>query len=134
MSNSRLDVFVEGTDNHLWERYLTTSWSNWIDLGGVLAAAPAAAAWTYPAPGNEIDAIVKGTDSHIWHKEWDDTTHRWTSFQNLGGAATSDPGAVWWEYNGRLDVFYRDSNEDLYQDYFVGLSWSGWILVSYYPA
>jgi hypothetical protein len=43
-------------------------WSDWEDLGGTLASAPAAASWQE----NRLDCFVRGTDRRMWHKWWGD--------------------------------------------------------------
>lgn len=65
---NRLDVFVQGTNNHLMHKWWNGQvWSSWEDLGGILTESPAAVSW---AP-NRIDCFVRGTDMQLHHK-WTD--------------------------------------------------------------
>jgi hypothetical protein len=94
-------------------------WSQWEDLGGTLASAPAVSSW---AP-NRLDTFVRGTDNAVWHKWWDGS--RWSDWESLGGNLTSDPAAVSWGRN-RIDVFARGQGNRLYHLWWDGSRWSRW--------
>jgi hypothetical protein len=115
----RVDVFVRGGDNALWQKsYANGTWTNWTSLGGQLASSPAASSWG----ANRLDVFardIQGALIHTWYAGgW---SGRWES---LGGALSSDPAAVSWS-SGRIDVFGRGTDNALYHIYFEG-SWSGW--------
>lgn len=64
----RIDVFVEGGNNKLWQRWTGCSgcqWSPWAQPVGsdrTLASAPAVTSW---APGR-LDVFVRGSDNTLW--------------------------------------------------------------------
>ena len=75
-ADGRLEVFVRGTDNALYNRWQTApnnGWSaNWGNLGGVLTSNIAAAR---NADGR-LEVFVRGTDNALWH--------RWQTAPNNG--------------------------------------------------
>ncbi len=68
----RLDVFVRGVDDKLWQRFSLnggSTWSGWfkpVGDAGVLASGPDVAAWGV----NRLDVFVRGTDGGIWQRSW----------------------------------------------------------------
>lgn len=115
----RLDVFGRGTDNALWHKWRTSSWSDWEFQGGSLTSEPAVVAW---AP-NRLDLFVRGPDNALWHKWWDGRS--WSGWEYQGGALTSGPAVSSWASN-RLDVFVRGTDNALWHKSWDGSSWSGW--------
>jgi len=65
-ASNRLDVFVRGTDNHLYHKWWDGSWHGFESLGGVIVDAPGAVSW---GP-NRIDVFAPGTNNHMFHKWW----------------------------------------------------------------
>jgi hypothetical protein len=62
------EVFVRASNNCLYQRTYTTSWSSWKGVSPEpVASSPAAASWG----SNRIDLFVRGTDNTLWHKWWD---------------------------------------------------------------
>jgi hypothetical protein len=82
---SHLNVFVTGTDGALWWKSMTTGWSSWQSLGGVVTASPAA---TSPIT-NVIDVFVRGSDGALYQKEY---SNGWGSWSSLGGVLASGTG------------------------------------------
>jgi hypothetical protein len=83
---NRLDVFVQGNNNHIWTKFFNgQTWSDWQDHGsppGGAISAPAVASW-----GPErLDVFVRGNDNHIWTKFFNGQT--WSDWQDHG----SPPG------------------------------------------
>ncbi len=116
----RLDVFVRGQDNALWQvTWNGASWSGWTGLGGVLAAAPAAVSW---GP-NRIDVFVRGVDNALWHRAFASGT--WLGWEYLGGILTEAPAVSSWGSN-RLDVFVRGTDSGLWHLAWDGVAWRGW--------
>jgi hypothetical protein len=116
---NRVDVFVTGSDNALYQRtWNGSSWSAWTGLGGGLTAGPGAVSW---GP-NRIDVFVRGNDEQLYHRYW---TGAWSSWEALGGLLTSSPAAASWSA-GRLDVFVRGSDNALYHKVWTGSAWSAW--------
>jgi hypothetical protein len=117
--SARVDAFVRGTDNGLYQNtWNGATWSGWSSLGGVLTSGPAAVSWS----GNRIDAFVRGTDNQLYHRVWNGG--RWHGWEALGGVLTSAPVAASWSA-GRLDVFVRGTDNALYHKVWDG-RWSGW--------
>ena len=118
-----LDVFVRGTDGSLWSKYTTdggATWSNWISLGGRLAAGtgPAACSWG----SGRLDVFVQGTDGALWHKGGTDT---WSDWQSLGGRLTSSPAAAS-SGSSMIDVFVRGTDGALWQREYGNGAWGSW--------
>ncbi|AUX43551.1 uncharacterized protein SOCE26_050010 [Sorangium cellulosum] len=116
-ASGRLDVFVRGKDNTLFQKYFDGTWSPWKSLGGALTSGPAAVSW-----GNRrIDVFARGQDNTLMHKYFDGT---WSPWESLGGALTSKPAVCSWA-SGRLDVFARGQDNELLHKYFDG-TWRDW--------
>jgi peptidoglycan-N-acetylglucosamine deacetylase len=127
----RLDVFVHGHDDRLWQRFSTDggwSWSRWfkpVGDSGTLASGPDVVAW---APGR-LDVFVRGTDGLVYHRFW--SGWGWNGEWLPHGAppglsASGDPAAASWAPN-RLDLFVRGSDGGLWQQFWDGSQWSGWM-------
>jgi chitodextrinase len=117
---SRIDVFMRGSDNALYQRtWNGTSWSAWTSLGGVLTSSPSAISW---GP-NRIDVFVRGADNGLWHRSWNGTA--WSGWDSLGGVLSSGAGSAS-RGVGRLDVFVRGGDNGLWHRSWNGTAWSGW--------
>jgi hypothetical protein len=121
----RLDVFVQGGDNTLWQIYYSAGgWSGaWASLGapsGGLASAPAVVSWDT----NRIDVFVRGADNNLWQKYYAGGWSGWFSLGSPPGGLASSPTVASWEPN-RLDVFARGTDNNLWQKSYAG-GWSGW--------
>src|SRR5207253_1503074 len=78
----RIDVFVRGTDQAVWHKWLTGGvWSKWESLGGVVTAGtgPSAASWG----ASRLEIFVQGTDKAVWEKTWNGAT--WSRWTSIGG-------------------------------------------------
>ena len=122
-----ITVFGRGGDGALWEKTTTdggTTWSNWISLGGQIAAGtgPAACSWN----ASRLDVFVQGTDGALWHRGWTGTS--WSSWQSLGGKLTSSPAATS-PADGAITVFVRGGDGALWERDTTdgGTTWSNWI-------
>jgi hypothetical protein len=118
---SRLDVFVRGSDNSLFQKtWNGTSWSGWTGLGGILTSSPDAVSWG----SNRLDLFVRGSDNQLYHKSSDGST--WSNWEALGGVLTSGPGVASWA-SGRLDIFVRGTDNALWHKWWDNTTgWSGW--------
>ncbi|MFI5283082.1 MAG: CAP domain-containing protein [Candidatus Dormibacterales bacterium] len=116
---SRMDAFVRGNDDALWQKtWNGTSWGPWTSLGGVLTAEPTAVSW---GP-NRIDIFVRGSGNALWHRSSDGTT--WGAWESLGGIMTSGPSATSSGLN-HLDVFVAGTdNHGVWRSSWNGTSWS----------
>ena len=119
-ASSRIDTFIRGGDNGLWQNtYNGTTWSGWTSLGGVLTSDASAVSW---GP-NRIDVFTRGTDDALWHRWWDGA--HWSNWENLGGVITSGPEVSSWAA-GRLDVFAVGTNNGLWHKWWDSTGWQGW--------
>jgi len=88
----RIDVFVRGTDDKLWQIALVNgTWSPWYKLDGNLASSPTCTAW---GP-NRLDVFaVDGATRAMQRKVWDGT--QWSGWRSIGGEfpAGAAPDAV----------------------------------------
>lgn len=120
----RIDLFVEGGDHKLWQRWTACSgcqWSSWLQpvgTDGTLASSPAVTSW---GPGR-IDVIVQGTDGNYYWRDWD--TSAWSGgWQIIGApavpAVAGEQAAVTTYGPGRLDVFVRGGDNKLWQWFMV---------------
>ncbi len=127
----RIDLFVQGLDNKLWQRWSGCSgcqWSPWLQpvgADGVLASPPAVTSWT---PGR-IDVIVQGTDANFYQRDWD--TSAWSgAWQQIGsppvGPRPAEHATVTTWAPGRLDVFVRGRDDKLWQTFLTDGVWPGW--------
>ena len=113
----RLDVFVRGTDNALWQLTYDNGWTNWERRGGVLLTSdPMAVSW---GPGR-LDVFARGTDDALYQFTYDNGG---TSWERRGGRMHEDPMthpvAVSWGPN-RIDVFARGPRNYLWHMWFDG--------------
>lgn len=116
----RIDVFVRGGGNALYQKYWNGDWSNFNNKGGSLAGDPTAVSW---GP-DRIDILARGTDGSLQHLWWNGDS--WSSWENLGGSFVGNPDACSWAA-GRLDVFARSSSNRLLHKWYTGSgNWSGW--------
>ncbi len=138
----RLDVFVRGSDGHLWQRWWDGRWQHWNDLGNILrkaglgtkhqvvptikrdklslASAPACIA----KEKRRLDCFMRGADGQLWQRWWSrgDGWSRWT---HLGGPIASAPAVASWG-SGRLDLFALDGRGRLIHKWWNGRRWSQW--------
>ncbi|MDQ6948324.1 MAG: hypothetical protein M3256_19190, partial [Actinomycetota bacterium] len=124
--DGRIDVFVRGSDNRLWQRWTSCggcAWSGWlkpVGNDGTLASSPTATSW---GPGR-IDVFVTGSDGGVYQRFWD--TSSWNpGWLPHGGVALGRPGAASWG-PGRIDVFVKGLDNRLWQRFSDGSGWSGW--------
>jgi len=115
-SSDRIDAFARGSDNALWHKSYTSSggWSGWDSLGGTLTCDPTVSSWG----SGRLDVFTCDTSNHLAHKYWNGSS--WSSWEggatiaDYGQTLTSAPAAVSWG-SGRIDVFARDTNNNLIQ-------------------
>jgi hypothetical protein len=116
----RLDVFVRGTDDALYQKWFDgESWHGWVSHGGILTSAPTAVSW---GP-NRVDVFVRATDATLYHKWWDGT--KWREWEGLGGELQFAP-AVCSRRPNHLDVFVAWSDDSLRHRIWNGDKWTPW--------
>jgi hypothetical protein len=127
----RLDVFVRGGDDKLWQSFSTdggSTWSAWLQpvgVDGTLASSPDVSS----RGPNRLDVFVLGTDGAIYQRFWDGT--QWNgAWLNQGVPAASvhdnsEPASV--SRDGvHVDVFVRSIDNKLWQKSWDGFAWSNW--------
>jgi hypothetical protein len=93
------------------------NWAGWANLDGPkITGGPAIASW---GP-NRLDIFAQSGGA-LWHKWFD--SHKWSDWENMTTVTShadpirSDPAAVSWEKD-RIDIFYLDENDNLWQRFF----------------
>lgn len=121
-SSDRMDVFVQGQDNGLWQRTFTAAngWGPWTPLGGIITVRPGAVS----SNPNQIDVFARGQDRALWQRTFT-TANGWGPWTPLGGILDSAPGVSSWGA-GRLDVFVRGQDRQLWHRSFDGIQWNAW--------
>jgi hypothetical protein len=120
-------VFVRGTDGAVYEKTTTnggSSWSNWISLGGQVAAGtgPAACSWGV----GRFDVFVQGTDGALWHKWSTNSGATWSKWESLGGKLTASPDAGGANTTNSIRVFVRGTDGACWYKEWTGTAWSSW--------
>lgn len=121
-----LDLFVRGTDSHLYwlhspDGYTWTP-SAAVDLGGICTSNPAA---TSPQSGY-IDVFVRGDTGVLWMAYTTDAGAHWT-WKQIGGLlyAGTGPGAYSWA--GQVGWFVTGTTQALWQQWSTnGVNPSSW--------
>ncbi|MFZ6027812.1 MAG: peptidoglycan DD-metalloendopeptidase family protein [Chloroflexota bacterium] len=120
--NGRLDLFVHGEDNALWQKTFNGSWSNWASLGGTLVSAPDAASWG----SGHIDVYARGLDNNVYYRRYlNGAWSGWASAGQPSVGAISDPSAVS-TGSGRIDLFVRGGDNALWHRAYANNAWGNW--------
>ena len=129
-ADGRIDVFVRGGDDRLWQLWTACGgcrWSGWfkpVGDDGTLASSPSATSWA----AGRLDVFVLGTNGEVYQRFWAGSGWN-SSWLALGapppGASRDRPGAASWG-PGRIDVFVRGGDNRLWQSFWAGQGWTGW--------
>jgi hypothetical protein len=117
----RLDLFVCGSNSHLWHRWWDSNvgWSAWEDMGGVLTSPPSAVSWE----PNRIDVVARAQYGEIYHWAWNGSS--WSN-ENIQGVSKGAP-SVSSRGKAMLDVFVRGTDDALWiKSLYPGTGWTGW--------
>ncbi|HET8659478.1 MAG TPA: hypothetical protein VFM55_10825 [Micromonosporaceae bacterium] len=128
--SGRLDLFVRGTENQLWQRSWTqrvnsptlddSDWSNWQIGAGMLSTGPDAATWG----AGRIDVFMAGQNSYPLRLSWENGQTTWAQISD--GWFTSDPGAVSAAYR-QVSLFARgEGSNDLCHKEWTSVGEQGW--------
>jgi C1A family cysteine protease len=119
-----LDLFVNGSDGALYQKYWTgTTWTTSTSLGGNLTSDPAA---TSRAPGY-MDVFMRGTDGALWSRNTTNNGTTWNAWYSIGGQILPGTGPAVCERGlNSLDVFVQGTDHVLYYTHWDGTTWSGW--------
>jgi hypothetical protein len=62
--SGRLDVFARGTDDNVWSRSYTGTWSGWqVAIAGPVASGPSVVSWA----AGRVDVFATQVDQHVYH-------------------------------------------------------------------
>jgi hypothetical protein len=114
----RLDVFVRGTDNSLYQMWWDGTWHPWYGLGGILTSEPVVVA----AQSNQLDIFVLGTQGSFCWLAWRNAWQPWSCPSN-GTAFESIPTPVVLSAN-RTDVVVVARDDHAYHKSLIGTTWS----------
>ncbi len=117
-SLNRVDVFVRGADNALWQRsYVSGTWSDWAGRGGTLTSSPTAAS---AGPG-QLDVFAAQSAGTLGELGWTASGGWAPSWTSLGGTTVlGAPAAA--EVGTRVNVYARGTDDNLWQWYRSGTS------------
>jgi hypothetical protein len=120
-------VFVRGPGDLMYANVGSESgdtWTGWAAIGTeALKGSPSCVA-TYP---DQIDCFAVGASNAVRHITYDADAHEWSTWENIGGFATTDPSAVRTIEDGDeiLRVFVRGPADKLFVNSFDG-GWTDW--------
>jgi hypothetical protein len=128
----RINLFVEGADRKLWERYWNGSAWSWNDTGKQVDGEPLVISRgnvDSPEGGTlRINLLVRGLDGKLWERYWNGSAWSWV---DAGKQVAGDPIAIvrgdveGVEANDlRINVFVRGTDGTLWERYWNGASWA----------
>lgn len=107
----RLDIFIRGSDDKLWQR--TWNGSAWTPWGqpfgplGTLASSPDATLYDQGVIRDQVAVFVRGTDGGVWGiSTTAGSSSQWVRLGQPVDVIVDSPGATS-RPNGRLEVFAR---------------------------
>ena len=122
-TSGRIDVFVRGMDDQLWQNTLPAGgrWSGWSKISlpkGPMTSGPAAL-WS---TATKIDVFYRSTGNVPWHYS---RASRFTpSFESIGGVLKSAPSVAKWATGG-YSVFGIGNDNAVWRRDFT-TSWGSW--------
>lgn len=136
-SNQRLDVYVIGQDNQLyqncWNCQAANQWRGWLGIGECSLSGPGVAAYPSAVQGvNRIDVFFMHCyDGYVYQKTWGSDQGGWITASLGGGTASywDAPGSSWWMGDQRIDVMVRASSTShiLHNCFPCPSTWRGWL-------
>lgn len=117
-----LDVVVVGNNKAVYYKFWNFVWSNWLNIGGVAASAPAITAWD----DKRLDIFIRSPKDELMHKFWSKNLG-WSEWKNRSGEGVikSAPAVVSSSVK-KLDVFALASTGEMLHLAFNGEQWSAW--------
>jgi hypothetical protein len=110
--SNRDDVWVRGTDDHLWhaERNGSGTWTAWHDEGAFPSIKGSPAAFTRRASPLVIDIAIRDDNDNIMHRAW--VNDHWQNWEFVGMLTSGNPsiGAV--ASGGRVTIVARGQSPD----------------------
>jgi len=122
-----VDVFVTGTDHHLYYRTWANGWSGWKSPSnvGYVDTSPAA----FSKTSNTLEVYVRGSDGVLYQIYSNPGVTAWTPWFGLKGvviAPGSSPAASYRSGTSTVDVSVRGTDNNLWLRTWAG-GWSGWM-------
>jgi hypothetical protein len=128
----RINLFVQGADRKLWERYWNGSAWSWVDTGKEVDGEPLILArgnlGSASGSSLRINLFVRGVDGKLWERYWNGSAWTWV---DTGKAVSGDPIAVVRgdtdSVNGadvRINLFVRGADNILWERYWNGSTWA----------
>ena len=137
MRSGRIDVFVRGGDNALWQRawFSTSGWSAWQKLSssGPIVSGPGVSS----TGSNSLDVWATSTDNEVVYRRCTNYTNQCIGNSAFGAwqsAGTPEPGihathaepAVAWLGGQTLNLFVTGADSALYARRYIAGSWDAW--------
>jgi hypothetical protein len=130
----RINLFVQGADRRLWERYWNGANWTWVDTGLDVDGEPLILARGNvgsPDAGElRVNLFVRGLDGNLWERYWDGASWTWV---DTGKAVSHDPVALVRGSSGspdasgiRINLLVRGTDGHLWERYWYGASWT-WV-------
>jgi hypothetical protein len=121
-ANTRIGVFVTGTNHELWHNWSDAAGRHaWQSLGGYLTSSPAATALTT----GTVAVFARGADGGLWGRATADGGTSWNLWQNIGGQIAPGTAPATCSWSTRGDVFVKGMNGELWHRWYVS-GWSNW--------
>ncbi len=133
-SDGRLEVFVAGSDNALWNIWQTKPGGNWSSWG-FLGTPPGITSISYPVAGENADgrleAFIIGSDNALWHKWQTKPGGTWGGWFSLEKPSSGNAFFIPFirkNDDGRLEVFTVGTDGMLWHLWQVApnAAWSQW--------
>ncbi|QKW32709.1 serine/threonine protein kinase [Actinomadura sp. NAK00032] len=145
-ADGRIELFVRGTDGHMWHAWQVArdgNWSNWDDMSGYRTLASdgplevAGDPTAHSSADGRIEVFVRGADGRLWHAWQVARDGNWSNWQDLGQhrplpdgdvlTVAGDPAAHA-SADGRIEVFVRGVDSHLWHLWQVVRDgdWSDW--------
>ena len=130
----RINLFVQGTDRKLWERYWDGASWTWVDTGLQVDGEPLVVARGNTGSPNagdlRVNLFVRGLDGNLWERYWNGSGWTWV---DTGKAVSDDPVVLVRGSTGspdaagvRINLFVRGRDGRLWERYWDGAGWS-WV-------
>lgn len=119
MTPGRLDIFVRGSDQAIWQMAWEGKWLSWISHQGGLLEGPSVTS----RAANRLDVFARGNNNMVFQRSWDGA--KWSGWVSLGGGLTAAPVTLT-PRPGRWDIFGLAPDKAIWHRYFEN-GWSGWV-------
>jgi hypothetical protein len=134
MGNSRLDVYIVGNDQHLYQDCFncggTSGWRGWLGLGETLNSPPSVTAYPSAVGGiDRIDVFFLSSDNNVYQKTWTTTTNWVTVPLGAPGSNFLAPAGAWWQGDYRIDAMATSASTGhiMHNCFPCPSTWRGWL-------